>query len=248
MAEVLEKMYQALSRHFGPQHWWPGETPLEVAVGAILTQNTNWTNVEKAIRNLKAARVLTARGLRDLPAGRLAELIRPSGYFNIKAARVKNFVAWLWERYDGRLDRMAARPLAPLREEILGVKGIGPETADAILLYALEKPVFVVDAYAKRMLYRHRLIERGAGYAQVQQLFSARLPADVRRFNEYHALLVALGKEFCRPHPVCGACPLRAIRYDPVRRCRICYRFLPEPSECRRSARPAVVCRACPAG
>ena len=223
----LRQIYDRLLTAFGPQHWWPGDTPFEVMVGAILTQNTNWGNVEKALANMKAARVLSPRALRDIPIPTLAELIRPSGYYNMKAVRLKNYMDFLFGVYRGSIPRMARTETAALREQILAIKGIGPETADSILLYALDKPVFVVDAYTVRFLYRHGLIGPEADYHQVQELFMSSLPLDRPLFNEYHALIVRLGKDFCRPTPRCETCPLRAIRYSLRRRCPRCFRSWP---------------------
>jgi len=206
--QQIQTIYDRLFERFGPQHWWPGETPFEIIVGAILTQNTNWTNVEKAIGNLKKAGVLTPARLHALDAGALAELIRPAGYFNIKAGRLKHFLDRLFERFEGQLDRLGALPADRLREELLSIKGIGPETADSIALYAFNKPVFVVDAYTGRILGRHGLLEPQAGYEEVRMLFESTLPRDVRLYNEYHALLVRLGKDYCRPKPQCAGCPL----------------------------------------
>jgi endonuclease-3 related protein len=208
ISETLTEIYQLLYDAFGPQHWWPGETPFEIITGAILTQNTSWANVEKAIANLKAAGDLTPDALHRIDVGQLAELIRPAGYFNIKAKRLKNFIDWLFEDYSGELANLRAVGTDRLREELLAIKGIGQETADSILLYALERPVFVVDAYTARITLRHRLIEPGADYEQLRQLFESNLPQDVQLFNEYHALLVRTGKEFCRPKAKCSGCPL----------------------------------------
>jgi endonuclease-3 related protein len=205
-------MYSRLYNAFGPQRWWPGDTPLEVAVGAVLTQNTNWENVEKAIRNLKRAKALSARAIHRMPEMRLAELIRPSGYFNIKARRLKEFVEFLMGRYGGSMARMGREETGVLRKRLLGVKGIGPETADSILLYALEKPVFVIDAYTKRILSRHGFMAYDEPYERFQEFFQFSLEADTALFNEYHALLVRAGKIFCRPSkPLCNACPLKGV-------------------------------------
>lgn len=207
----LESIYRKLYKAFGPQHWWPGDTPFEVAVGAILTQNTNWGNVEKAIANLKKEGVLSARRLHELPVERLAQLIRPAGYFNVKAGRLKAFLDFLMENYKGSLQKMRSGDVYKLREELLSVNGIGPETADSILLYALEKPVFVIDAYTKRILSRHDIMGHDEPYAKFQELFHSAIKRDVRLFNEFHALLVMTGKNFCRPKPVCGACPVKSL-------------------------------------
>jgi len=211
ISEQLTEIYQLLFERFGPQHWWPGETQFEIITGAILTQNTSWANVEKAIANLKAADRLTAESLHDLDHAELAELIRPAGYFNVKAKRLMSFLNWLFEHYDGRLAGLEGISTYQLREDLLGVKGIGPETADSILLYAFERPVFVVDAYTARVAVRHHLIEPDAGYGQLQDLFQSNLQQDVRLFNEFHALLVQVGKNFCKPKPKCPDCPLHHL-------------------------------------
>jgi endonuclease-3 related protein len=206
-------IYTLLFRHFGPQHWWPGETPFEVAVGAILTQNTSWSNVTKAIANLKGAGVLSPEGLSSLPLSDLAVLIRPAGYFNLKAARLVNFLKMIGRYYDGSFDALLGAEAEELRGRLLSVKGIGPETADSILLYAAQRPVFVVDAYTHRILFRHGLIEEEIDYHSLQERITASLPQDdVALFNEYHALLVRTGKEFCRKSkPLCPQCPLNAM-------------------------------------
>lgn len=211
IGEQLSEIYQLLYERFGPQHWWPGETQFEIIVGAILTQNTSWANVEKAIANLRSADRLTPEALHALDHAPLAELIRSAGYFNIKAKRLISFLNWLFENYDGRLQELEAVNTYQLRAELLAVKGIGPETADSILLYAFDRPVFVVDAYTARIAVRHHLIEPDAGYGQLQDLFQSNLQQDVQFFNEYHALLVRLGKEFCKPRPKCPACPLQHL-------------------------------------
>ena len=208
---VLLDIYKTLYNTFGPQHWWPGETPFEISVGAILTQNTNWTNVEKAIKNLKENNVLTAGKLHKLGTKKLASLIRPSGYFNVKAVRLKAFLSYLTNHHSGSMTRMKRRDPSELRDELLTVNGIGPETADSILLYALDKPVFVIDAYTGRVLRRHGLASDDMTYHELQALFHEALPADVRLYNEYHALFVRLGKEYCRPKPKCKGCPLEGF-------------------------------------
>jgi endonuclease-3 related protein len=212
----LKRIYNLLYKRFGPQDWWPGDTPFEVIIGAILTQNTNWSNVEKAITNLKYAKVLTPEKLHRLDIKKLASLIRPAGYFNIKAARLKSFLDWFFDNYQGKLARLKKIPTDVLRRELLGVKGIGPETADSILLYALDCPVFVVDAYTARVCSRHRLINKNADYHRIQELFESNLPKDVAMFNEYHALLVRVGKEFCRTTPRCDDCPLNRLSHNLV--------------------------------
>ena len=209
LSNTLKKIYKKLFTAFGPQHWWPGDTPFEVIVGAILTQNTAWKNVEKAIHNLKKAKVLQPKKMHDLSERELAKLIRPAGYFNIKAKRLKHFLNYLFDRYGGRLDRMFRKRTDALRRELLSVNGIGPETADSILLYAGNHPVFVVDAYTKRIFSRHQIIKEDTDYHDIQKLFVDNLPHDVKIFNEYHALIVSIGKDFCRNRkPLCSRCPL----------------------------------------
>ncbi len=209
-------MYGALRDAFGHQGWWPGRSRFEVVAGAILTQNTNWRNVEKAIANLRAAGALDPAAMGRLAPAELASLIRPAGYFNVKARRLKAFLAWLLEEHGGSLDRMFARPLGPLREGLLSVKGIGPETADSILLYAGRKPSFVVDAYTWRLLTRHGLVPEETSYDEMKALFEENLPADVPLFNDFHAQIVRVGKEFCRKSaPRCDAgCPLKPFLPD----------------------------------
>lgn len=209
--KILTDIYNDLYKAFGPQHWWPGETPFEVAVGAILTQNTNWGNVEKAINNLKREKVLNAKALYDMPHEKLASLIRPAGYFNIKTKRLKEFLAFLLNHHKGSMEKMKTGDAHTLRHELLNVKGVGPETADSILLYALEKPIFVIDAYTKRVLARHKIISEDATYHEMQELFHNDLPSDVKLFNEYHALFVMVGKYYCKPKPRCGECPLKGM-------------------------------------
>lgn len=211
----LGHIYDQLFKSFGPQHWWPGETRMEIIVGAILTQNTSWGNVERAIANLKSARSLSPQALRQIALPRLARLIRPSGYFNIKAQRLKNFIDFLFEEYQGSLTKMAKTSLPRLREKLLAVNGVGPETADSILLYAFAKPTFVVDAYTKRFLSRHGLVPADAAYREIQQLFLRHLPPNSQHYNEYHALIVRLGKDYCRPKPACVQCPLREVMGTP---------------------------------
>ena len=212
LANDLIYIYERLFAFFGPQHWWPGGTPFEVAVGAILTQNTNWGNVERAIGNLKAAGGLSAGRLRDMPDDEVAALIRPAGYFNVKTRRLKAFLRLLVEGHGGSMAKMKRLELTALRQELLSVNGIGPETADSILLYALDKPVFVIDAYTKRVLSRHGVMGHDEPYEAFQGLFHRSLGRDVALFNEYHALFVAVGKDFCKPRPRCGGCPLEGWR------------------------------------
>jgi endonuclease-3 related protein len=209
MKHRLMALYRHLLRHFGPQHWWPARSRFEVIVGAILTQNTAWTNVERAIKRMRAERLLTSGRIDAAPHGTLSRLIRSSGYYNMKAKRLKQFTGFLRTRYGGRLRQMFQTELPKLREELLAISGIGEETADSILLYAGGRPIFVVDAYTRRVLERHGLIPDEARYREIQRLFMDHLPADAALFNEYHALLVAVGKEYCRKTPRCETCPLR---------------------------------------
>ncbi len=213
--ELLTSMYRAMRAHFGHQHWWPGETPLEICVGAILTQNTNWTNVERAIANLQAAAAMSVVALDEIPADALAELIRPAGYFNVKARRLKHFIAHVRGAGFDAVEGFLARPAAALREDLLSVNGIGPETADSIVLYAAGAPSFVVDAYTCRILRRHRLIAPDDRYDDVKALFERSLPRRAPLWNDYHAQLVAVGKHFCRPaSPRCDDCPLAPFDHE----------------------------------
>ena len=214
IAEQLTEIYNRLYEHFGPQHWWPGQTPLEIMIGAVLTQNTNWKNVEKAISNLKQASLLNAEALYRTDLEQLAGLIRPAGYFNVKAKRLQALIQWFWEQYGGDPQRLMELPIDTLREQLLAIKGIGHETADSILLYALQKPVFVVDTYTARILARHFLTTPPTDYAQIQALFENALPTDQAYFNEFHALLVCCGKDFCKPRPLCPGCPLEPLPHE----------------------------------
>ncbi len=205
----LEEYYGALFSAFGPQRWWPGGTQFEVIVGAILTQNTSWTNVERAIANLRDAGLLSPAAIDSVPLSRLEELIRSSGYFRQKALKLKAFCEFLRVDYAGSLEQMFATPMDVLRKKLLGVFGIGPETADSILLYAGQHPVFVVDAYTKRMLSRHGWIDEDASYEDVRSMVERQFSGNTGLFNEFHALIVNAGKQFCRPRdPLCGECPL----------------------------------------
>lgn len=208
---LLQRIYRRLYAHFGPQHWWPAETPFEVMVGAILTQNTAWTNVERGIGQLKARQLLGPQRLLALPTGRLQRLLRPTGYFRVKTRRLRAFLQAFQARFRSRIRATAAASTAALRAWLLAIPGIGEETADSILLYALNRPVFVVDAYTRRMLLRHRLISPKATYQELQHWFTARLPRRRALFNEFHALLVALGKTTCRATPDCDRCPLKPL-------------------------------------
>jgi endonuclease-3 related protein len=209
--KVLLEIYERLLRAFGPRHWWPGESPFEVVVGAILTQNTSWANVEKAIVNLKKTGILTPPAMRRVGEDQLARIIKPSGFYRLKASRLKGFVDFLYREFHGEMNRMRSEDLGFLRERLLNVDGIGPETADSILLYALGKPIFVVDAYAKRIFSRHNLISENWGYAEVQSMVMGEIGGDVGMYNEFHALLVFLGKHRCRRIPRCDGCPLEGL-------------------------------------
>ena len=210
--QQLLAFYDVLLAHFGTQNWWPGDTPFEVMVGAILTQNTNWQNVAKAIANLKRADLLDPHRLVQLDPQKLAVLIKPAGYFNIKAKRLHNFLNWFINRFDGAIESAQALDTEALRAELLSIKGIGPETADSILLYGLGKLSFVVDTYTCRILWRHHLLDEDIEYEYVQEIFTDALPAELQLYNEYHALLVALGKTYCRRRqPKCTICPLRKL-------------------------------------
>jgi endonuclease-3 related protein len=205
----LLRLYDRLHRRYGPQRWWPARTRFEVVVGAILTQNAAWRNAERAIARLRAADALDLAAVLALPPARLAALLRPSGTFRLKARRLRAFARHVSRRHGGRLGRLLARPLPALRAELLEIPGIGPETADAIALYAAGRPIFVVDAYTRRILARHRLVRPDADYAAVQTFVMTHLPHDPALFNELHALLVRVGKEYCRRQPRCAVCPLR---------------------------------------
>ncbi len=219
-AILLRRFYDALIAAYGPQHWWPSETALETVVGAYLTQNTSWRNVERSVANLKNAGVLTIPGLRAVADEDLRTLIRPSGYMVRKGAAIKAFIALLDARYGGSLEQMAASPVTENREAMLALPGVGPETADAILLYALAAPVMVVDEYLRRVVTRHGLIDERARYTDVQQLaldaFAEDEPATLlAHYNEFHALIVAVGKTHCGGVPRCVDCPLNQPRFAP---------------------------------
>ena len=211
----IRNFYSALYKRYGSQNWWPAETRLECAAGAILTQNTSWKNVERAIAVLRENSMLSAKKLKSVSHGQLAALIRPCGYHNLKAKRLKNFIDFLFASYGGKMENMLAEDTDQLREELLSVNGIGQETADSILLYALGKPVFVVDNYSRRILSRHRLIPEDASYAKMQELFTQSLSEDTEVFGEYHALIVKTGKLHCAKTPRCEGCPLEHDPHDP---------------------------------
>jgi endonuclease III related protein len=217
---TISSIYRALTRAYGPLHWWPARTRFEVIVGAFLTQNTSWKNVERALHNLRRAGVLNIAGIRDISLSDLEQLVRPSGYYRQKAARLKTFVAYLDDRYAGSLTRMFARPISELRSEVLALNGVGPETADAILLYAGKLPVFVVDAYTKRIFERHGIARGGAKYEELRQqveaaFISSTPTADLAdHYNEFHALIVHTGKNHCGTVAKCDGCPLQPLLPD----------------------------------
>jgi len=210
----LSDIFKILLNRYGHRQWWPGETAFEVCVGAILTQNTNWSNVEKAIANLKKADLLTIKGIASITKDELAILIRPSGYFNVKAQRLIDFVSFLKKNYNGNLELLFKKRWHDTRDELLSVRGIGPETADSILLYAGNKPSFVVDTYTRRIFNRLGLVDEGISYDELRNFFMERLPQDTTLFNEYHALIVQLGKEICRTKPRCRECCLLAYCHN----------------------------------
>jgi endonuclease-3 related protein len=206
----IKDIYSILYSHYGPQNWWPGDSPFEVMVGAILTQNTNWKNVEKAISNLKP--YLDPFILLNMDMDKLSSLVRPSGFYKLKAKRLKNFLSFFIDSYNGTIEKMKRTKLETLRREFLSVPGIGRETCDSILLYALSKPVFVVDAYTKRIGMRHNIFSKDATYEEIQKIFEERIEKDVHVYNEFHALLVRVGKENCRKkEPFCRTCPLKVL-------------------------------------
>lgn len=209
---VLLEIFHLLYKTYGPRHWWPADSPFEVIVGAILTQNTNWVNVEKAIQNLRREKALTPSAIYGLSLKKLARLIRPCGYYNVKADRLKTFINYLFSKYSGDLTDMRKRPRGILRRELLEVKGLGPETVDSIILYALKKPVFVVDAYTRRIMGCQGIIRSGSDYHEIQSVFTKNLTKSVKLFNEYHALLVEHAKRVCRSSPKCQECILHARR------------------------------------
>ena len=213
--EILLKIYTRLYHYFGPLHWWPGDTPFEIMVGAILTQNTSWNNAEKAINNLKKENLLESRKLYRINQEKLAQLVKPSGYYNIKAKRLKNFLNLLVNDFEGSTEKMFLGDGRELRKKLLSVKGIGPETADSILLYAGKKAFFVVDAYTIRIFSRHKLISKDSTYYQIQEFFNQNLDRDVELFNEFHAQVVMLGKTICTSkNPDCAKCPIAFLNSE----------------------------------
>ena len=209
LAKKINRLYRRLYAAYGPQDWWPAETPFEVMAGAILTQNTAWRNVEKAIASLKRADALSARAILALSHARLAELIRPSGYFNIKSRRLKNYAQWFID--EGGLQKLSQLENADLRARLLSVNGVGPETADDILLYAFERPAFVIDAYTRRLLLKLGLIDGGESYETLRQLFMQSLKPDVALFKQYHALIVCHAKQKCAGREDCPHCRVERL-------------------------------------
>ena len=211
MTATLDEIYRVLLDAYGPQNWWPGESPFEVMIGAVLVQNTAWKNVERAIDNLRQAELLEPVALYEVAHEELEELIRPAGYFRMKTRRLRNLLEYLFQRHEGSLEAMFAVDSETLRADLLAINGIGPETADSILLYAAEKPIFVVDTYTSRVLKRHGWIEHEADYHEIQGFFHATLGRDTALYNEYHALLVRVGHLHCRKTPKCEECPLVSL-------------------------------------
>lgn len=211
-ADRLVSIYERMLAQLGPQHWWPAETPFEVMVGAILTQNTSWKNVERAIDNLKSVGLMSFDPLASLPTGLLAEYVRPAGYYNVKAGRLHNLLRYIKEAHDGDPHSFLEQPLPELRNQLLAIKGIGRETADSICLYAAGHPIFVVDAYTHRILTRHQVIDEECDYDAIQELFMDHLACEAKLYNEYHALLVRVGNLYCKKsNPDCAACPLQGV-------------------------------------
>jgi endonuclease-3 related protein len=209
IARKLDRYFHTLHRHFGPQRWWPATTRLEVILGAILTQNTSWRNAQTALRELRHAGLLRQSALSQLPANRLAQAIRPAGFFRQKARTIRNFLDWLGEHCSGSLNRLFVMSPEEARKGLLSIRGLGPETADAILLYAGKHPYFVADAYTRRVLVRHGLIPQSAGYSATQEFLHLHLKRDYLIYNEYHALFVEVGKKHCvKSAPKCCNCPL----------------------------------------
>ncbi len=213
ISQTLQNIYRQLINYYGPQHWWPAQEPFEVIIGAILTQAAAWVNVEKALANLKAGKALSPNALRQLSLSEVARLIHPCGYYNAKALKLKSLTYWLGEYYNDNLTKLFANNTECLRQELLSVHGIGEETADSIILYAANKPIFVIDAYTRRIINHTGLAPASNSYAAYQALFMDNLPADAELFNEYHALLVHLGKEVCHNRPLCQQCCLNNICY-----------------------------------
>ncbi|MFC1951899.1 endonuclease III domain-containing protein [Chloroflexota bacterium] len=209
--QALQNIYRQLMAHYGPQHWWPAQNPFEVILGAILTQSAAWGNAEKAIANLKAAKALSPKALRHLSLPEIATLIHPCGYYNAKALKLKSFAHWLGEYYNDNLSQFFTNNTDHIRQQLLAIHGIGQETADSIILYAANKPIFVIDAYTRRIINRIGLAPDSNSYTAYQAFFMDNLPTDTGLFNEYHALLVRLAKDVCRNRPLCQQCCLNNI-------------------------------------
>jgi len=209
--DTLNEMYERMFSAFGPRGWWPARTKFEVCAGAILTQNTAWLNVKTAIANLRAEKLLSPAAMKDVDEAHLARLIVPSGYYNQKAKKLKNFIRFLYEGYGGSLDRLFRLDVPEMREALLSVNGIGRETSDSIILYAAKKPIFVIDAYTRRILSRHGLADADADYDVLRAFFENNLPAGEPMFNEFHALIVHTGFLYCKKQPMCGQCPLNGL-------------------------------------
>lgn len=223
-ASGIFTIYQTLYRAFGPQHWWPGESELEMMTGAILTQNASWRNVEKALKNLKDRNLLSLKRLNQIGISDLAQLIRPAGYFNLKAKRLKALMRWLQKTCKGKIAQLKKIETTLLRNILLNVYGVGPETADSILVYALKKKSFVVDAYTKRIFSRHHFLKETDSYENFKSLFENALPKNLKIYNEYHALIVKIGKDFCRKTPKCSQCPLE----EDLKNCKTALMFQKE--------------------
>ena len=217
---LLLDIYQCLYHFYGPLNWWPGDSPLEVMVGAILTQNTNWKNVQKALYQLKKEKLLDIDILHHISEKELSQYIVPCGYYQVKARRLKNFIHFFYQKYEGSVKKMFSVDWQPLRVELLSINGIGPETADSILLYAGEKPTFVVDAYTRRIFGRHQWIPRSESYQYFQEIFINNLPSNLNLYREFHAQIVMVGKQFCKKaNPDCKACPLYSFVRNNKRLC-----------------------------
>ena len=221
MLPLLITVYKSLYRTFGPQHWWPAKTKFEIIVGAILTQQTTWKNVEKAIKNLRENRLLTIKSLANAPLKKIEELVQPAGYYHQKSKRLREISTYFLNHYQGNLNKFFKKRTKNLREELLALRGIGKETADSILLYAGEKRIFVVDAYTRRILSRLGLLQAD-DYDRIRMFFENNLPEKIKIYQEFHALLVKLGKEFCKRKPLCKLCPLNGL----CPRCHSRNRFL----------------------
>lgn len=208
MQKRLLNIFHTLLESFGKRNWWPGETEIEIIIGAVLTQNTSWKNVEKAITNLRKHNALDINTLHGMDRERLADIIKPSGFYNIKSTRLKNIIKVIHDDFSGNINELKEINILKMRGKLLGINGIGRETADSIILYALNKPIFVIDAYTKRFLTNHGIHDGDKGYDELQELFMKNLPHDTYLFNEFHALIVCLCQSFCKKVPLCKGCPL----------------------------------------